>query len=544
MFRIGGIPADSNVALPDQYNQTEEFEEESKTCAQSGPSMCHMQARCVDYQQGICCQCNEGFYGNGKSCIKDDVPLRVHGKLNGVINDIILDDVDIQAYVVVAEGRSYTALSLIPPNLGTSLQLLTVLDTTIGWLFAKPSGNAKNGYQLTGSVFNHTADIYFAGTNERLSINQEYLGHDVFDQITIETIVRGTLPFLAEGTKLDTTEFEEQYTIVEPGIIRSHSTRKFINRATSQEYEQRISQTFSYNPCRFAPVTADDTIPSTLKIAKNYLGYESVENIVRYGTSNKITPLGHEDPCVQGRNSCGPHSSCVVQGDSFTCDCQSGYTNILLNNAVVCIDVDECAAGSHNCDANADCTNYDGGFGCRCRTGFEGNGITCNPVSQCQTLNCDPNAQCVINYSGEPICVCKLGFTGDGRSCWPLQTQPCDNSCSPDASCVLSETTGGYMCKCHAGFMGDGFYCTEEPPTTTPHDRNGPTEASYNETYVLPNCDAYGCSCPIGYTSFKDESNNDLCRIDSYENNSPVTDPSDNGRKLYYIYMGCPGSHE
>lgn len=530
MFRIGDIPVEGNIAVPDQYNQNEvEIEEESKTCAQSGPSVCHIQARCVDYQAGICCQCNDGFYGNGKSCIKDDVPLRVHGKINGVINNINLNDVDIQAYVVVADGRAYTALSLVPGGLGSSLQLLHVLGGVVGWLFAKPSGSAKNGYQLTGSLFNHTADVWFPATGDRVTINQEYLGHDVFDQITLETDVRGSLPVILVGTKLDITEYDEQYTLVEPGLIRSDSSRTFTNKITGEKYEQRVSQTFTFNSCRFAPPSTEDTTPSTLKISKNYLGYENRENIVRYGMTNKIFPLGEEDPCIKGRSSCGSHSNCVVQGDSFACVCETGFTNIYHENNVACVDIDECQAGTHNCDTNADCHNHDGGFNCRCRQGFIGNGINCKPLSTCQDKKCDFNARCIENPGGEPTCACNAGYNGDGRYCYPNYETSCAR-CSPYASC---EFTGNrYECRCSDGYSGDGYNCVEnvrgdETTRDSPPVENN--EADYNETVVLPNCDPYGCSCPPGYSDYRDDVNNQLCRLISYD--VPQPEPSENNNQ-------------
>lgn len=526
VFRVGDIPVDGNIVVPDLYNQNEvEIEEESKTCAQSGPSVCHIQARCVDYQAGICCQCNEGYYGNGKSCIKDDVPLRVHGKINGVLNNVNLNDVDIQAYVVVADGRAYTALSLVPSELGSSLQLLHVLGGVVGWIFAKPSGSAKNGYQLTGSWFNHTANVWFPATGQRVTINQEYLGHDVFDQITLETDVRGSLPVILPGTKLEISEYDEQYTLVEPGLIRSESTRTFTNKVTGEKYEQRVTQTFSFNTCRFAPPSVEDNTPSTLKVSKNYLGYEVKENIVRYGMSNKIYPLGEEDPCIIGRNSCGPHSSCVVQGSSFACVCETGFTDIYQDNALVCVDIDECASGTHNCDNNADCNNHDGGFQCRCRQGFIGNGIDCKPLITCRNKHCDIHARCIDNPIGEPTCVCNPGYSGDGQYCFPNYETSC-SSCSPYATCVY--TGNKYECKCNRGFTGDGRYCFEkmrEDETTRASPPVESNEAEYNETFVLPNCDSYSCSCPPGYFDYRDDLNNQLCRL-GYD--SPPPEASEN----------------
>lgn len=34
-----------------------------------------------------------------------------------------------------------------------------------------------------------------------------------------------------------------------------------------------------------------------------------------------------EDPCREGRTKCGPHSSCVVEGQTFKCICDHGYEN-------------------------------------------------------------------------------------------------------------------------------------------------------------------------------------------------------------------------
>ncbi|XP_075974166.1 nidogen [Anticarsia gemmatalis] len=479
VFRIGNIPPEGNVAVPDQYNQSElEIEEEAKTCGQTGSIVCHTEARCIDYPAGICCQCNEGYYGNGKSCIKNDLPLRVHGKINGILNDVKLNDVDIQAYVVVSDGRAYTALSLVPQGLGSSMQLLNVLGGVVGWLFAKPASSAKNGYQLTGSLFNHTADVWFPASGDRVSINQEYFGHDVFDQITLETDIRGTIPVVLTGTSLEITDYDEQYTVVKPGVLRADSSRTFKNKITGETIEQRVSQTFTFSTCRFAPPTAEENTPLTLKVSKNYLGYESPANIVRYGMTNRVFLLGQEDPCIKGRDTCSPHSTCVVQGDTFACVCQSGFATIQHEDSTACIDIDECAAGTHNCHANADCYNHAGGFQCRCRQGFTGDGYKCEALSPCYNKNCDPNARCV--ESGQ------------------------------EASCV-----------CNPGFVGDGQFCYEGQPRESP-DNN---EADYNDSVVLPNCDRDNvCSCPPGYSDYRDSLNNRLCRLDSY--NVPIPEPN------------------
>lgn len=75
-----------------------------------------------------------------------------------MVNGINLTDLDLQAYVVPKDGRSYTALSRVPENIGYDMQSLNILGTTIGWLFAKPVKGAPNGYQLTGNKVLNTSD--------------------------------------------------------------------------------------------------------------------------------------------------------------------------------------------------------------------------------------------------------------------------------------------------------------------------------------------------------------------------------------------------
>lgn len=84
------------------------------------------------------------------------MPLRVIGRVSGTINDVEFPSRDMQCYVQTKDGRTYTALSRIPAEIGASFQLLGNLGGVIGWLFAKPVSGTKNGYELTG-----TGDCYY-----------------------------------------------------------------------------------------------------------------------------------------------------------------------------------------------------------------------------------------------------------------------------------------------------------------------------------------------------------------------------------------------
>jgi len=92
-----------------------------------------------------------------------DEAQRISGKVSGVVNGFQIDDVDLHAYVVTNDGRTYTAISRIPDNIGYSLQSLYAVGSVLGFLFALPQQSAAlhNGFMLTGKCagFTHLCGI-------------------------------------------------------------------------------------------------------------------------------------------------------------------------------------------------------------------------------------------------------------------------------------------------------------------------------------------------------------------------------------------------
>lgn len=39
------------------------------SCAEA-TTFCHVHSKCTEYEEGICCKCNDHYYGNGKNCVK------------------------------------------------------------------------------------------------------------------------------------------------------------------------------------------------------------------------------------------------------------------------------------------------------------------------------------------------------------------------------------------------------------------------------------------------------------------------------------------
>lgn len=222
-----------------------------------------------------------------------DVPLRVNGKVNGVVNGVKLDNLDLQSYVVLDNGKAYTAVSNIPEGIGNDVQSLEILGATIGWLFALPINDAENGYQLTGGIFNHTATITFTNTSQRLTVRQKYLGLDVFDQLRIESDIQGEIPHLPVDTKVKIADYQEQHTLTALGVVQSSSIHKytyqdFNDAEATQVYT--IDQNFIFDYCKYQPHPVGTTW--RLRVGRYFIGFDNREKIIRFGMSNKIGPLG------------------------------------------------------------------------------------------------------------------------------------------------------------------------------------------------------------------------------------------------------------
>lgn len=76
--------------------------------------------------------------------------MRASGKVNADINGVKLAHQDLQVYIVPNDGRVYAAISKIPQSLGNLLQAIYPVTAMLNWLFAIPTSNGLNGFQITG----------------------------------------------------------------------------------------------------------------------------------------------------------------------------------------------------------------------------------------------------------------------------------------------------------------------------------------------------------------------------------------------------------
>lgn len=508
MYRIGTIREGKNVEEPDMNTGDVEIlqpEVLTPTCLE-GSRKCHMNARCIDFPEGYCCECVPPYYGNGLQCVENGTSQRLNGKVSGVINGVSFDSLDMHSFVVTKDGRAYTAISRVPVEIGPHMMTLNTIGGIIGWLFALPTSvGAFNGYSFSGGTFNRTAIISYQQGGV-VVIRQRFFGHDALNNIRMETYINGTVPEITNGEKVTVDEYKEEYRRVAPGVIRSYSDRTYRIKEVAKRYTW--NQTITFDECTLDSARA---IRDTMRVAvtRNFVVYDPNDRVVRYAMSNKIGLVTGTDPCREGVQTCDTNAACIPTGDTYTCECKAGYTG----DGYFCEDLDECAIGLNYCDANAICYNSPGSFQCRCNPGFTGDGRTCTRDLQlCGDSICDENARCVFNeVESRPMCECrrgffmyenrcipdcKTGFRRDGGRCVPI-TFDCNEAdiCHENAECLFDPTDRRYKCECVEGYSGDGVYCEAHAvdPACLRCDDNA--QCVFDSRRIV-----YTCVCREGYT--------------------------------------------
>ncbi|XP_017164593.1 mucin-4 isoform X2 [Poecilia reticulata] len=231
-----------------------------------------------------------------------------------------------------------------------------------------------------------------------------------------------------------------------------------------------------------------------------------------------------KDECAQGQ-ICHTRATCTNTIGGFFCSCQQGF----IGDGFSCEDVNECSRSNTTCPPFSQCVNSPGsyvcsclngtvasndscvppvflcdppchskglchlspsGYQCVCDMGFDGNGVTCTDIDECQMDNiCPDNETECLNTPGSFSCVCKQGYTLNGTQC--VDVNECDTGqqdCSEFAHC--NNTVGSYSCFCRSGYTGDGKNCSESslyPYGAEAGDREVKIETEDgNSPYIAP----------------------------------------------------------
>lgn len=381
LFHVGLLDFDANIS-EGESQETVTKPPMPRSCAEGHLGTCHSSATCVDKVDGFCCKCIKGYYGNGQSCIKNTVPIRVSGSLSGNINGQPIDtSAKLQSYIIMQDGRSYTAINPINYELGAQLKLALPVVSSIGWLFAKPlTSDGQNGYQLTGGRLVHTSEMIFK-SGEILHINQTFEGLNYWDQQTVKIEINGNVPQVRYDEKIRIADYIEDLTFTSRNTISSTGEHEVEIPSENRVISFELNQQISFDACYLDDET--DLSGTTIheKVSKITLDYFPQDQALRTGLLAKIGVDVALNPCTDGSANCGENSVCVPEDDSYSCVCMDGFVpDRIEEDREICVDIDECQTGTNICHDQAHCGNTPGGYTCVCFEGYYGNGYECSPL--------------------------------------------------------------------------------------------------------------------------------------------------------------------
>ncbi|XP_062320510.1 mucin-like protein [Osmerus eperlanus] len=214
----------------------------------------------------------------------------------------------------------------------------------------------------------------------------------------------------------------------------------------------------------------------------------------KLGFTGNGTKCEDVDECA-AVGTCHRRAICANVPGDFSCTCQPGFRG----DGFSCQDVNECDLSNATCPSFSECVNSPGayvcsclngtvarnrtcvspspmcfptchphglchlspvGYQCVCDTGFEGDGLTCSDIDECQQKVCPQNDTDCVNKPGSYACVCKPGYEQNGTMCVDVnECETGEDECSEFAQCV--NTVGGHLCFCLSGFTGNGRNCSE-----------------------------------------------------------------------------------
>ncbi|XP_029454190.1 nidogen-2 [Rhinatrema bivittatum] len=469
--RVVGVEDDINFGTKDNPA--------SKDTCEKNHGQCSQHAFCTDYSTGFCCHCLSEYYGNGRYCLPKGAPHRVNGKVSGKLSvgqvPVHFSNVDLHAYIVLNDGRAYTAISHIPEPASWALLPLSPIGGLFGWLFALERSGYKNGFSIIGAKFTHNIEVTFYPREEKVHITQTADGLDSENYLNLKTSIEGQVPYIPEDSTVKVSPYNEVYHY-SSSVVTSKAYREYSVSSSSgetQKFTYRLRQNITYQDCSHAR----SVLPGSQKLSVDrvFVLYNKDEKILRYAMTNHIGPMQDPthperpamNPCYDGTHACDTSARCQPgPALDYTCECATGFQG----DGRDCVDIDECGMGFSRCGRHSVCVNLPGSYRCECQPEFQfaADGRTCVPISPARNP-CDDGshscaaaelARCIPQAGGSYRCVCLPGYVGDGQNCTDVD-ECLEDRCHPAAAC--HNAPGSFSCRCTQGYEGDGFQCSLKP---------------------------------------------------------------------------------
>lgn len=223
--------------------------------------------------------------------------MTLPGSLNGELNGVRFNDHDLNFYMP-GDGRSYMAISQIPPSLGWHMQGLVPVSNMISWMFALPKEGAVNGFSLTGGVLNYTAEVSYPGSGDSVMI--QFVFNRMDDYLTANATISGTVPSIPKGAQIrveDHSRVYSQWVGIShplPGSISAESRHSYqvYQGSASPPVVYSVKETiaFGWDGC----LEESEVMMWRHHASRNFIIYEEQERTVRYAVQGSMSPLEGE----------------------------------------------------------------------------------------------------------------------------------------------------------------------------------------------------------------------------------------------------------
>lgn len=159
----------------------------------------------------------------------------------------------------------------------------------------------------------------FESTNDELIILQKFDGLNVWDQLSVDISIRGSLPSVSPSASIEYPDVSDEFVYRTENRIRSLGSSKI--SVDGQDIPYTIEQTIEFEKCPYADNDGSvDLSPVFSKVSKITAKYQERETALRVGMVNKVVRNTPVNRCTDGSATCGANSICLPDpiNDSYS----------------------------------------------------------------------------------------------------------------------------------------------------------------------------------------------------------------------------------